>query len=454
MLSLDDSHEIAKSIYKDVEDNIENIVSEEDAKIQIITRIFNECLGWSFKDFNAENHHENGYSDYILSDERKSVLLVEAKRIGKIEIDTSERNKVRHLKISGSGLKKTIAGRNQAVSYAAPNGISIAVLTDGISWVIFKTFISGSNFKDKEAIVFPSIESVLYDFSMFFELLSKFHYRNKLFNSIFDKIHQKRLLITQELIPAIPENDIKINRKTDIAFDLDKVFSSFFSRLSGDEDEDLLIECFVETRESRIADFSLEKMTRNVLGNIAPSDSNVDSELAILIKDSVDIEIPQSESGQTIFIVGPTGAGKTTFLDRFFRKTLQRELRKRCVVTKVNCLDATGSEDTALSWMTETIINELEKGIYKEGVPNWDELCGLYHLEYKRKLKGVECNIIRIFHDRNYGFVKVKGSNRDAFFHTSIFNQEEREKLAEGQSLNVEIISDNKGCGYQVKRVL
>ncbi len=391
MIKLDDAEKKAQEIYDDIKGNLQNIKTEEDAKIQIINRILNECLGWPYSDFKAENHHENGYSDYILVDNQKPVLLIEAKRIGIIEVNTAETNKLRHLKISGSSLKKAISGIDQAASYSLSNGIPITVLTDGIVWIIFKTFIPGENYKSKEAIVFPSIESLISDFSIFFDLLSKYQFNKKIYNMIFDKLHNKRLLLTQNLVAPLEESRIQISQKSKIAFDLDRVFSNFFAKLIGDDDENILIECFVETRESRIADFSLEKMTTSVLGNIVPSERNVDSELTNLIESN--IVISPSDSGENVFIVGPPGAGKTTFLDRFFRKTLPSVIRRKCILLRVNCLDATGIEETALEWIIEVLISELEKEIYRNGSPNWDDLLGLYHGEYKRRIKGVDAKL-------------------------------------------------------------
>ena len=46
----------------------ENITTEEDAKLQIITRVLIEALGWDHKDISAERKNTNGFSDYIVSD--------------------------------------------------------------------------------------------------------------------------------------------------------------------------------------------------------------------------------------------------------------------------------------------------------------------------------------------------------------------------------------------------
>ncbi len=393
MLKLEEAEGQVKEICDETNAKLHLIQTEEEAKVKIINRIFNECLGWPYADFRLETHHGNGFSDYILVEGETPVLLIEAKRMGLIEVNTAEKDKIRYLKISGSSLKASMDGIEQAASYSLSNGIPITILTDGITWIIFKTFVPGESYKSKEAVVFPSFDAVVADFSVFFDLLAKQQFGKKLYNPFFDEIHHHRLLLNQDLVAPLDGSDIAISQKSEIAFDLDRVFSNFFSRLSGEEDEDLLIECFVETRESRIADFSLEKLTRSVLGNIAPSDKDLDVELAKLVTSSV--EKDASESGQTVFIVGPTGAGKTTFLDRFFRKTLPSLIRRKCVLIKVNCLDATGREDTALDWLTEQLVVGLEKEVYEDGQPDWDDLLGLYHSEYTRRAKGVDSHLYK-----------------------------------------------------------
>ncbi|WP_201067112.1 MULTISPECIES: AAA family ATPase [Thiorhodovibrio] len=392
---MNEAEERARAIVADVHKNLENIESEEDAKIQSINRMFSESLEWPFSDFRAERHHENGFSDYLLYVKDNPALIIEAKRLGVIDVATAEKSRVRYLKVSGSSLKSALPGIEQAASYATPNGLPLAVLTDGITWIVFKTFIPGFNYKNKEAIVFPSLDAVLDDFSLFYDLLSRRQYGKRIYNTVFDQIHNKRLVLSQHLIAPIEENNILLSPKSELAFDLERVFSKFFSRLAGDDDEDLLIECFVETRESRIADFSLEKITTSVLGNIVPADVSVDTELASLIASSVDADKSFDDSGQSIFIVGPTGAGKTTFLDRFFRRTLPNAIRKRCVVLNINCLDASGRDDIALQWLTEQLINMLEHAIYEDGSPSWEELVGLYYGEYQRRAKGVGAQLYK-----------------------------------------------------------
>jgi len=127
----------------------------------------------------------------------------------------------------------------------------------------------------------------------------------------------------------------------------------------------MLIECFVATKESRVADFALEKLTTYVLGNINPPEKDVNESLQRLIVSTI-----SDKHGETIFIVGPSGAGKSTFLERFFRATLPKAIRDRCVVINVNALDATGDTETSLSWFTNDAISAIEKQLYPKGFPD------------------------------------------------------------------------------------
>lgn len=388
---VDEAFDAANAIFQEFVEHGDTIVSEEDAKIRIINRILTDSLGWNFEAIRAETRHENGYSDYILLNEDRPAFLVEAKRIGRLGLNTADKSKRKYLKISGPALKGAMPGIDQAFSYSATNGIPVSVVTDGDAWIVFKTFTSGDPFKDKQAIVFPSFGALVDGFEEFYELLSRSAFGKKVYNAVFDKVHNTRLLLTNPLVAPIQENDIKLLPKSALAFDLDAVFRAFFDRLSGDQDDEMLVECFVETRESRIADFSLEKITAGVLGNLDPKLPDIDVELATLIQSNLGAANQAStESGQTIFIVGPTGAGKTTFLTRFFRKTLSEAVRRQCVMLRVNFLDATGNDDTLHGWITEQLIVGLESLCYEGGSPSWEELRGLYFDEYQKRSRGVD----------------------------------------------------------------
>lgn len=389
MATIDEAYAKAAELVADVEPRLGDVLTEEDAKVQLILRFLTEVLGWLHADLSTERKNDNGYSDFIVSDAGRKIFLVEAKRLGQLELATSAKTKQLY-KISGPALKNCLPGIEQAASYCAPEGIQLAIVSDGVRWIFFRPYIPGESYKSKEAIVFPTLQSVLTDFAAFFELASKEATQQSLYKHVFDKIHDQRLLLTKGLHSPFTEEDVHPNPKSQIAFDLDNIFTSFFSGMSGDTDPDMLIECFVETKESRVADFALEKLTTHVLGNISPPEKEVDDSLKQLITTTI-----SERHSDTVFIVGPSGAGKSTFLERFFKSTLPKTISERCVVININVLDATGDEAASLTWFTNSAISQIERKLYAKGFPSWDQLLGLYHLEYVRRSEGADAELYR-----------------------------------------------------------
>jgi cold shock CspA family protein/energy-coupling factor transporter ATP-binding protein EcfA2 len=388
MTTVDQAYVTFAVIRDDFNRNADSVISEEDVKIRLITRLVTECLGWEFSDIGAERKHDNGFSDYLIFSSNKNCMIIEAKRVGSVAISTTEKDVLKKFKLSGPALTGSRDGIAQAASYAQPKGVPVAILTDGLSWIVFKPTIPGEEYTDKQAFVFPSLNAIAANFSTFYELLSKDAFSKRLYNQIFDDLHNTRTLLSAPLVAAIPNSNIFRQNKSQLAFDLEPVFDNFFSRMTGEDDPDLASECFVESRESRIADHSLEKMTARVLGNIDREKNNLGSELSAYISGAVELD-----SGESIFIVGPTGSGKSTFLDRFFKQVLEADTREKCIHARINFLEASGKLDSALHWATERLITIFEREIYNSGSPTWDELRGLYFSDYKRQSEGVHAKL-------------------------------------------------------------
>lgn len=407
MTSLDEAYEKFLLIKHEVSANLQNIITEEDAKIQIINRVLTECLGWKFSDIGAERAHDNGFSDYLIAPSGRNSLIVEAKRIGRVEISVADKVVQTSLKLNGPGLIKARHGISQAAAYAQPNGVPVAVLADGEAWIIFKPVIANENFMDKQAFVFPSMDAVVNKFALFYNLIGSEPFSQKLYNLSFDELHNTRTLLSTPLVAAIGHNEIFRQQKSRLAFDLEPVFDSFFSRMTGEDDPDLIIECFVETRESRIAEHSLEKMTARVLGNLSSQTIGLEKELSDYLESAVELD-----SGESVFIVGPTGSGKSTFIDRFFKKTLSQETRTKCIPVRLNFLEASGNLEPTLAWITDSLIQKFEAALYPVGNPTWDELRGLYFTDYKRQSTGVHAKLYRrdkaLFHEKFGEFMADK----------------------------------------------
>ena len=110
MSELDQAYDRFLALLNTVEEHREKIVSEEDSKVQIITRILTDVLGWDTTDIGSERKHESGFSDYLMSILGNPSFVVEAKRQGIFDIAVAEQKKFRALRVSGPALKSASSG--------------------------------------------------------------------------------------------------------------------------------------------------------------------------------------------------------------------------------------------------------------------------------------------------------------------------------------------------------
>ncbi len=426
-MSVDAAFEKLALVLADARPRMTEIQTEEDAKLQLITRIMIEVLGWEHRDLLCEEPNPKGFSDYKVMDAKHIAYILEAKRIGKLNLKSASAKKG-YYKLSGPVLTDCSEGVTQVANYCHELGSQLAVLTDGCIWIIFLPWIANANFRSKQAIVFPGIDSLESSFSEFFELLSKRENRKSTYRVIFDRLHENRLVLDRALVAPISASENFRQQKSALAFDIETTFDNFFDKLAGDRDPDMLVECFVESRDSIIADYALDRITRNVLGNIQSQEESVEAGLQSLVRDTV-----AGDRGETIFIVGPPGAGKSTFLERFFSRTLPAEIRARCISVYINSLDSSGTEEGILHWITEKSISEIEKQIYKDGFPANNDLLGLYHLEYLKRAKSSHARL----------YERDKEAFKDDF---AIFMQDAVAKDREGylQRLLRDIVNNRK----------
>ncbi|TAD88784.1 MAG: hypothetical protein EAZ99_12200 [Alphaproteobacteria bacterium] len=361
------------------------IHSEEDTKLQIIQRVIQESLDWPLSSLTTEKKHESGYSDYILHDGESCKIVLEAKKKGLLSVNSVEKNKVKTFKNGGTALRDCFSGLNQVRNYALDEGIPLYVLTDGECWIIGKPFVPGKNWREIESFVFQTSNAVIFDWQVFYELLHINSVKKKIYALSFDRVHNNRAVEPLPEYTALTDVDRSVHQKSALAADLDRVFDVYFSTMQGSDDPELLINCFVESRESRVADFTLEKMTSKILGNVDRDFGRLDDNLSSLVT-----RVFHATEGQTVFIIGPTGAGKTTFLDRFFRRTLQKETRERCVVANVDMRDFSGNAVEAISWYIRRLIEKVHSEMFDSGYPSWNDLQGIFFSDYKRLSEGTK----------------------------------------------------------------
>ena len=160
---------------------------------------------------------------------------------------------MKSLKISGAlftavEVKKAI---HQVRGYCDDQGIRYAIATNGYSWIIFRAIKEDGSWKEGYARIFPSIDSIVEEFTYFWNLLS--------FEAIslgsLDK--EFGLTITPErnlfrVLSRINNPDVPLLRNS-LHTQLNPVITYFFEDIADPGHIDKLRNCYVYSETLRIA---------------------------------------------------------------------------------------------------------------------------------------------------------------------------------------------------------
>jgi hypothetical protein len=100
-------------------------------------------------------------------------MVLEAKRKGKLEPATKS-SEVMHVALTGPVVKPLIPGIRQAMAYAMEQGVAVACVTDGNTWLFFKASrTDGRKPIEGKGVLFPDLAVVIANFAKFAELLGR-----------------------------------------------------------------------------------------------------------------------------------------------------------------------------------------------------------------------------------------------------------------------------------------
>jgi hypothetical protein len=378
--SIDPAYERFLKLKPEIEAALSVKPNESDTRLKVLDRFLFEILEWKHEAVFTEPPTPSGYIDYLLTiGERRGAMVIEAKRSGLLHPATKS-DEVMYVALSGPVVKPLMPGIKQALTYAMENGVSVAVVTDGNTWLFFKASrTDGKPPLGGKGVLFPGLDAVTNNFTRLVELLNV--------GAIINRHHLAHLNTAEGLVITDAEQqfyvldpkDARMRLRDPLASDAALLFAQFFSRLSNEKDREMLRDCFVETGESRRADFELEKIIQRVLNTITPLDTGQGSALQAELERAI-----TSRRSETVLLIGNKGAGKSTFIDRFFEQVLPLRLRQKCVVARIDLEDYHGDPKAIVSWALQQLRARLEEGICASNPPSYDELIGIFFLEYQR----------------------------------------------------------------------
>ncbi len=379
-MDIDSAKNRFDSIRPEIDSLIPKIETETDARFQIIDRLLTEVLGWHRSEIQTEPHAPGGgYIDYLLSASNRNYLVVEAKRISTPLLDVAS-PQATFYKAGGPALKSAADGLEQAQRYCSKTGVLFAAITTGVQWLGFwATRTDGRPPLEGKAAAFPSLDAISDRFALFYDLFSKAGLQANLYRIRVNEAEGFIVRHTENLEPLIPDGEVRLMRQSKLGGDLEQVFNRFFGAMSGAGDAEMLAQCFVESKESQESDATLTKLADNLISRIDVVETAKGEELEQEIRQAI-----ESERGEFVLIIGNKGAGKSTFIDRFFRLVLERRLRERCVVCRIDLADSTGEIATIIPWLVTHLKKEIERQLFDGKSPSYAELQGIFISEYDR----------------------------------------------------------------------
>lgn len=378
-MNIDQAKDIFDRFYPEWMESKDRIETEQDARFQVIDRMLTEVLGWAHSEIKMEPHVDSGFVDYLITSAGRGRLVVEAKRVDKLLIDTRNPRYASY-KVSGPALRSAKGGLEQAKRYCLDTAVPFAALSTGFEWIGFWALrTDGKPPSDSKVIAFPTLDTIKDNFAAFYDLFSREGVTADRFKVYVHEAEGLHVSHAEELYQVLEPQDVRLLSKSKLAADLENVFRNFFGTMTGDDDPEMLARCFVESKESREADISLQKIARNLISRIDVVESGKGSELREHVKAAV-----ESQHGEFVLIIGNKGAGKSTFIDRFFRMMLEKDLRDRCLVVRINLQDSDGRTESVAEWLRARMIEEVEKVYFGNRSPGYDELQGIFFSEYDR----------------------------------------------------------------------
>lgn len=357
--------------------------NEATTRLQLVDRLFFECLGWDRSEgIELENEENREYADYLFTT-TKDVLIVEAKREGKtFELPAGSarlKYSIASLMRDYPELRKAL---RQVAGYCWERGVPYGVVCNGHQVVAFVASRSdGVRPLDGQALVFPSLEFMAEHFLELWQALSK--------PGIMENKLYARLVgdATPDLPPKLSASILTYPGTKER-----NVFQADLMNLSELVIEDIVRSPEVEAtflRECYCSNDALSQysqLSRDILSAryaaLFDDESPGPATVPVRTKKGISQELlAESLSRRPILLLGDVGVGKTTFLRHLILIDAE-ELLDNAISLYVNL----GSRGTLDYDLRGFIIEEIEDQLlhkYDIYIKGWRFVRGVYDYELK-----------------------------------------------------------------------
>lgn len=386
-------------------------LNEADTRSQVIDIVLNDVLDWPKGAIKRELSISPGYADYILlNGSGQASLVVEAKREG-ISFESPKKDGRVPLEVGFFSIRTLLTHADikaailQVRTYCLEIGCAFGCITNGATWIVFRAFEPGTDWKSLRAFVIPTLEAIDENFTEVFNALS---YRRINYDGALHGLLSKTPLENRETYRAghdIPVYTRTIDANKYVQY-LRPIATRFFGQIDANEVE-LMNEVYV-------SDSSYEAAYRSAKALLADSvtpylekygirDTKNDSGGGVF-GNRIEKTAIREPRADVVVLFGGKGIGKSTFLRRLLYIQPPQVVRKNSVVAMIDLLNT--PEDK------EAIVTKI-----------WQDL--IVSMDIDNLLSGSREQLLQLFSDRYEISVRqdLCGISSDSIEYNRILNQ-------------------------------
>jgi hypothetical protein len=335
--------------------------NEASTRLQLIDRLFFDCLGWSRDDVVLEDPHGGQYADYTFVFPRR-LMIVEAKKEGMyFELPVGSYRLEQPIPSLLRTTPELKAAMEQVARYCQQRGVPYAAVSNGHQLVVFVASRSdGKAPFDGTAIVFASLSHMRDSFLDLWNLVSK--------NALEQQTLRTRLLGTSEVnlprklsatIRPYPgtkgRNPFQSSMKAVSEFILEDVAKA------RDMERTFLKACYCAS--GALSEYSLwnKHMLRARYAALFDAERPGPSTAPVVEYGEVNPDfLAQSFSRRPILLIGDVGVGKTTFIRQFISND------QAFATTAIALYIDFGSKGTLTTDLRAYIVSEIDRQLAED----------------------------------------------------------------------------------------
>lgn len=395
----------------------ENNISETDTRCKIIDPILKEMLGWEEQLIVREPKVEAGYIDYICNS-KKNYFVLEAKKTS-VDFRFPKGKRLLNSNEITDTFKELKNAIDQARRYAKEKDCQYCIISNGLNLVFTKTYPSEEG---NDTYILVGKDTIEKNLSKVYEIMSPYHNGYTVLNDILNSTGNLRLEPQyKETLIDKQYNKTSVGELNRFAGQMRPYLDKYFGDLADNVTDDVLNELYCDTLKLEGYSQEMKKYLRGRVPFYGFPVKTIETEGQTAGEFSQEYKLTfQNSSGQVFILVGNIGAGKTTFLNRFYKHIIDEHTRKHLVWININFEKYYPTEGIdPIDFVFEQIENDLRTNYKRFQLETWEILNEIYEEEINIKKQGVWKPFLQkedILNEKISGLIENALSNQSNHF--------------------------------------